>query len=61
LAALCLPTPAGRALRGTLFELAIFCEQFGCDVDLRGWDNWMLDADGALRLSDPVISKAYEF
>jgi hypothetical protein len=61
MAALCLPTPSGESLRCALLELAKFCISERCDVDLMGMDNWMLDATGALTLSDPVVHKAYAF
>lgn len=61
MAALCLPTPSGENLRRALIELSNFCIFARCDVDLMGMDNWMLDASGALTLSDPVVHKAYAF
>lgn len=61
LAASTIRNKQGIALRGALLSLAKFCQSHHCDIDLVGLDNWMMDDDGALVLSDPVVRKAYAF
>ncbi len=61
IAAQCRATAQGAALRQALCQLAWFCENHRCDIDLMGMDNWMVDDQGRLTLSDPVVEKAYAF
>lgn len=61
LASRCRPNPQGEQLRRALTELASFCEAECFDIDLMGFDNWMVDDQGALVLTDPVVRKAYRF
>ena len=61
LASQCLHNPSGRHLRKSLLNLASFCEIFQCDIDLISTDNWMINLEGHLFLSDPVVHKAYIF
>lgn len=57
----CRATEQGASLRQALCQLAWFCETHRCDIDLMGLDNWMLDDQGRLTLTDPVVHKAYAF
>lgn len=61
LALSCVENQQGARMARALRELGRFCVSARCDIDLTNMPNWMVDADGRLTLSDPVVAKAHAF